>query len=115
MVSDRPEEKASAPVSADAEGNPAGAVPVSRDADGEGLASPLQGPSADAPYPSTTGEHDLDATQAMVSFALILVMATVACVLIVVAIRYSKGYHAGPHAVAHSSPPGKTSWPPLPH
>ncbi|XP_054933645.1 uncharacterized protein [Dermacentor andersoni] len=115
MVLGRPGEKASAPVSADAEGNPAGVVPVSRDADGEGLGSPLLGPSADAPYPSTAGEHDLDTAQAMVSFVLILVMATVACVLIVVVTRYTKGYRAGLHVVAHPSPPGKTSWPPLRH
>ncbi|XP_049511407.1 uncharacterized protein LOC125939919 [Dermacentor silvarum] len=137
MMIDGPEEKAGAPVSTDAECSPAGIVPVSRDADGEvkshegrttgesyprhqiaargssaGLVSPSMGHSGDALYPSSPGEHDLDTSQAMVSIVLIVVTITVACILVIMVTRHSKGYRAGLHIEVHHSPSRETSWPP---
>lgn len=52
----------------------------------------------------------------MISFVLILVTVTVACVLIVMVTRYIKDYRAGMIIEAYRSRPIKTSsWPPLRH
>ncbi|KAH6924946.1 hypothetical protein HPB50_026667 [Hyalomma asiaticum] len=73
-------------------------------------------PSVDESYSSAPGEHDLGTRQAMVSFVLILVTVTVACVLIVMVTRYIKDYRAGMIIEAYRSRPTKTSsWPPLHH
>ncbi|XP_049511429.1 uncharacterized protein LOC125939931 [Dermacentor silvarum] len=131
MVFTRPGDEADAPVSIKAESSPAGAVPLPRDADGEagshegsttGESHSLQRMDAappsterlmDASYPPAPGEHDLGTAQAMLSFVLIVVTVTVACVLVILVTRYSKDHRAAFRVEAHRSPPSKTSWPPI--
>ncbi|KAH8029605.1 hypothetical protein HPB51_001887 [Rhipicephalus microplus] len=54
-----------------------------------------RGPPVDAACCPSSGEHDLGTGQALVSFLLIVVTVTVACMLVVLLSRYSHDYHAG--------------------
>ncbi|KAL3227292.1 hypothetical protein MRX96_024252 [Rhipicephalus microplus] len=69
---------------------------------------PSSGPCVDAACCPASGEHDLGTGQALVSFLLIVVTVTVACMLVVLLSRYSHDYHAGLRAQAHRMPRNNT-------
>ncbi|XP_075530541.1 uncharacterized protein LOC142563806 [Dermacentor variabilis] len=125
-----PEEKAVAPVSTNAECcSTAVAVPVTRNDVGESGSHEgsttnesytrhrmdVASRSVNAPYQSAPGQHDLGIAQAILSFVLIVVTVTVACILIVLATRRSKDNRDGVRIEAHRSPLGKTSRPRMRH
>ncbi|KAL1437475.1 hypothetical protein MTO96_048861 [Rhipicephalus appendiculatus] len=127
MVFGKPEMKSGPLVPTDAEGSPEAVVPPSEGADAHGeipernmadeahphipmaFQHQSSGHSVDADYCRAPGEHDLGSGQALISFLLIVVTVTVACILITLMTRYSKDYRAGARPQEHRLPFNKTS------